>query len=69
MLWLSIGSSIYVYGERRIGYVLWTPSRIKPALSGTVTALCTHGLSELYFDNCSITQIAEKCQPWIPMHY
>lgn len=61
--------AVFISGERRIGYVLWTPSRIKPALSGTVTALCTRGLSELYFDNCSITQIAEKCQPWIPMHY
>lgn len=66
MLWLSYWYW-YCSWKGGLDMSLWTPSRIKPALSEDRNwRLCApRGLSELYFDNCSITQIAEKCRPWI----
>lgn len=53
--------AIFMFGvSGEIACVLWMPFRVKLALSVTVTALSTCDLSGLPFDNCSITQRAEK---------
>lgn len=52
--------AVFMFGKGQIGSVLWLSFREKPTLSVTVMALSTYGLSELSFDNCSVTQRAEN---------